>query len=79
MSELNTHIEFLADRRCESRNLEPLRPLLNAKASLKGLTDGWAEFRSNLQTVRAQHSREMPEAEMDALMKAIHIADRALE
>lgn len=78
VAELISNIDFLAERWCESRNLEPLRLLLNAKASLNGLTDGWAEFRTNLQAIRVNHGREMPEEEMDALVEAIHTADKAL-
>ena len=79
VTELYSHIEFLTDRWCESRNLEPLRLLLNAKASLNGLTDGWAEFRSNLKTIRARFSQDLPEGELNALISAICIADSALD
>ena len=79
MAELHSHIEFLANRWCSSRNFEPLRLLLNAKASLNGLTDGWAECRTNLQSIRVNHGRGMSEEEMNALIEAIHIADKAME
>ena len=79
MTELYSHIKFLTDRWCESRNLEPLRLLLNARASLNGLTDGWAEFRRNLKAIRARYSQDLPEGELDALISAICIADSALD
>ena len=78
MTELNDHVEFLADRWCESPRLEPLRLLLNAKASLNGLTDGWQDFRSALRSIRAVHGSELPREEFDRLVSAIHITDEAL-
>lgn len=79
MDDLNKRIRFLADSWCESRNLEPLRLLLNARASLNGLTDGWEELRRNLQTIRSRYSDNLPEEEIDALVSAIHIADEVLQ
>ena len=79
MTELIEYVDFLVNRWCESRNLEPLRMLLNGKESLNGLTDGWEEFRFELRTIRAQFAHELPEDEIDSLVAAIDIADEALE
>ncbi|MEL7025035.1 MAG: hypothetical protein AAGL69_14970 [Pseudomonadota bacterium] len=77
-TDLQRHLEFLTDRWCARRTLEPLRRLLNARAALNGLTDGWSDFRFELQSIRADFQSDLESDEFDALVDAIDIADNAL-
>ena len=79
MTELQNRYEFLVDRWCEGRNLEPLRFLLNAHASLNGLTDGWADFHTDVRSIKARYASKLPNDELEAVVDLICIADKALE
>ena len=79
MSDLYKKMDFLIEQWCESRKLEPLRRLLNGKASLNGLTDGWEELRRELKTIRSLHRHELKEDELDALVDILHMVEDALE
>ena len=79
MRELEKQINFLIQRWCDARTLEPLRLLLNARASLNGLTDGWEAFRFEMKTIRASHSSELTEEELDAVIELLHLAETALD
>lgn len=79
MSDIHRKIEFLIDRWCDSRKLEPLRRLLNAKASINGLTDGWEDLRQELKTIRAKHRNELKADEFDTIVDVLHMVEDILE
>ena len=62
----------LIDGWCESKELRPLRHILNGKASLNGLTDGYEECLHTLRTIRAQHREDLTPKELDGLVDLIH-------
>jgi hypothetical protein len=74
--QLDQKTRFLIDRWCERRELEPLRRLLNGRASINGLTDGWNEMRDELRTIRAQHEALLKDDELSAVMELTHIIER---
>ena len=79
MTDIQSHFEFLIERWCERRALNPLRYLLSARASLNGLTDGWEDFRTNIRSIRARYSAELPEDELTAVIELIGIANKGLD
>jgi hypothetical protein len=72
---LDRKIRFLIDRWCERRELEPLRRLLNGRASINGLTDGWNEMRDELRTIRARHKALLKDDELSAVIEITHIIE----
>lgn len=76
--DFNNKIEFLIDRWCDRRQLEPLRHILNARVSLNGLTDGWNDFLRDLKTIRTNYSKSIKDDEFEALVALIYEADKAV-
>lgn len=70
--QFSERVHFLIDRWCERRELEPLRRLLNGRASINGLTDGWAEMRDELRAIRSQNKDNLKDDELDAVVELIH-------
>ncbi len=79
MSNIHQNIDFLIERWCDTRKLEPLRRLLNGKASINGLTDGWEDLRQELKTIRARYGRELEKNEFDTLVDTLHMVEDMLE
>ena len=74
--ELGDKIDFLIDRWCERRELQPLRRLLNGQASINGLTDGWFEMHDELKAIRAQDKAFLNDDEMDVIVELIQSIER---
>lgn len=79
MNDLHAKLDFLIERWCAGRKLEPLRRLLNGKASINGMTDGWEELRRELMTIRARHASELASDEIDTLVAALHAVEDLLD
>ena len=71
--------EYLIDKWCTRKELNPLRHILNGISSLNGLTDGLEEMLGELQTIRSQYAQEIAEDEMEAVVKLIHATEAALK
>ena len=79
MKEFINNQQFLIDRWCSRKYLEPLRHLLNGQASLNGLSDGMCEMLHELKTIRANYSHELPNDEFEILVSLIHFVERSME
>ncbi len=71
--------DHLIDHWCERRELRPLQRILNGRASLNGLTDGYEQCLYELRTIRAEHHDSLPPKELDDLISLIHTIESALE
>ncbi len=70
--------DYLRDQWCERRELRPLRHILNGRASLNGLTDGYEECVCALRTIRAEYRDSLSSEEFDAVIDLIHAIESAL-
>lgn len=71
---VNGPLARLIDRWCERRALGPLAILLPAYTSNNGLTDGWAEVMTALQTLRG--SRHLPADELGQIEELTVIVEQ---
>jgi len=77
-SDISENLDFLIDRWCSRKELEPLRKVLNGKAGINGLTDGWAELLLELKSVRAQDKGNLQSEEYDMVVELIHTTEKIL-
>ena len=76
--ELTTQLDRLIDAWCERRCLKALSTVLGPHLGFNGLTDGWADLRDALKTVRALHRADLTQHELELVSDLVRLADKAL-
>ena len=78
IAKFENNLDYLIEKWCSRKQLAPLRRILNAQASINGLTDGLEEMLLELKTIRSQHADELEKKEMDIVIELIHATEAAL-
>ena len=73
--ELGSKINWLIEAWCARKELGPLRRILNGSVAINGLTDGWAELLTQLQTIRAQDSERLTKQELNVVVELQQLMD----
>ena len=71
-------LTWLIDTWCEERRLKQLAALLPGYLNFNGMTDGWAELRSGLQSAVGLGAEGLPDNEWQTLQRLSRDADKAL-
>ena len=77
--EFEEKLKLLVEAWCDRRELVPLRRILNGRAAINGLTDGWEALHDELRTIRAQNKDSLSENEVETVVELIHELDRMLK
>ena len=77
-SEYKNKQEYLIDRWCARKQLNPLRHILNGRSGLNGLTDGWESMLTDLKSIRSECKAELVKDEFDTLVELIHETEELL-
>jgi len=74
----NKNLEYLIDKWCDRKELNSLRCILNGKASLNGLSDGWERMLTELKSIRFQYRDKLEGDELDIIVELIHTTESVL-
>ena len=75
IAKFEKNLDYLIEQWCSRKQLAPLCHILNAQASLNGLTDGFEEMLLELKTIRSQNSNALDNNEMDIVIELIHATE----
>ena len=75
---INEKLDYLIDRWCARKELQPLRKILNGQAEINGLTDGWQGLLLELKTIKAQDKEVIIKDEYDVVVTLIHETEKLL-